>query len=244
MRDVASVAARSRVRRIITPRVCAEHAAAPSRSSATRPSSSSGSSCCASGCCGDEPRVARASSSRVAGSWRSDRERAASCSAVCGSRAREVPAGFGARARRCARDAASRRRAASLRSAAVAGPMPSAASTSLASRTGQAPARSSWLGPSLVGAPTAPGHGEHVAALVGGVARGDERAAARARLDHDDGARERADQPVAQREVVLRGRRAERAARSRTAPRAAISSASARARADRPARGRSRGPRR
>ena len=67
----------------------------PSRSSATRPSSSSGSSCCASAC--GESASRAASSSRVAGSWRSEATtvrwsvcRADSESAACARRPRSA----------------------------------------------------------------------------------------------------------------------------------------------------------
>ncbi len=62
----------------------------------------------------------------------------------------------------------------------------------------------------MMGPRDRPGYREHVDALVCGVARRDQRSAALARLDHDQCAREPADQPVAQREERGERRDAER----------------------------------
>ena len=75
------------------------------------------------------------------------------------------------------------------------------------------------------------GNREHVAALLAGEARGDERARRQRRLDDEHAAREPADQAIAARKVLLARRRAGRELGQRAPPRAAISCARSRLRA-------------
>ena len=78
----------------------------------------------------------------------------------------------------------------------------SASSTSSAPWTRVAPSRISPLVPRAAGVERVARHRQHLAALLAGKARGDQRARAQGRLDHHHGQREARHDPVAEREVA------------------------------------------